>query len=605
MSKEQTSENRDGNAQPPGLSIRLIARIAGSLGRYKWMVALGSILVCFVAWSDMKIIQIITDIINTGVPESGSIGIMLLPLIIISVLNRGCGWVQWILSSYAANKAMAGLRKQFFEKLHTLSKQFFDQHKAGWLTARSTGDLAIIQDFMNFALMMSGFLVTLVGSALVRIAGISPVLLVPPLVMMPVMIYATFRYKKRMTSIQRLSRDQNSRLIANMSESVRGVRVVQAFSRQRRNLDDFNTLNMMSHDTEISAAKLDALFLPALDFIGVLNTTLVVVFASWLIRHPDVLGLTHPLTTGDITAYILYMYMILWPTRMVVEIYSMSIRTMAAAERIYEIVDMPPTVTDPQEPVPVDGFTGKVEFCDVGFRYDRDGNWIIRNFDLKIDPGETVALVGSTGAGKTTVANLVSRFYDTEEGVVKIDGRDIRQYRQSDMHAAMGIVLQQGYLFSGTVMENLCFRSPDMKPDDVIAYAKDLGAHDVIMALADGYDTEIMEGGESLSLGQRQIISITRAMLADPDILILDEPTSSLDIHTESAIQSAIDHLVKDRTTLIIAHRLSTVKHADRIIVIEDGKIVESGNHAELISLNGRYSEMVKLSSHGMQVLGC
>jgi ABC-type multidrug transport system fused ATPase/permease subunit len=381
-----------------------------------------------------------------------------------------------------------------------------------------------------------------------------------------------------------------------MSESVRGVRVVQAFSRQRRNLDDFNTLNMMSHDTEISAARLDAVFLPALDFIGVFNTTLVVVFASWILRHPDVLGLTHPLTTGDITAYILYMYMILWPTRMVVEIYSMSIRTMAAAERIYEIIDMSPTVTDPENPLAVNGFKGEVEFDDVGFRYDRNSSWIIRNFNLKINPGETVALVGETGAGKTTIANLVARFYDTEEGVVKIDGNDIRQYRQRDMHAAMGIVLQQGYLFSGTVMENLCFRCPDMKRGDGIEYAKDLGVHNVITALADGYDTEIMEGGESLSLGQRQIISITRAMLADPDILILDEPTSSLDVHTESAIQSAIDHLVKNRTTLIIAHRLSTVKHADRIIVIDEGEMVESGTHSELINLHGRYSEMVKLS---------
>jgi len=596
MSSEQTSENRAADTAPKGLSMRLIARIFGSLGRYKWMVFISSILVCFVAWSDLKIIQIVTNIINAGVPESGSIMIVLLPLIIIAVLNRLCGWSQWIINCYAANKAMAGLRKEFFQKLHTLSKQFFDQHKSGWLTARSTGDLAIIQDFMNFALMMSGFLIMLVGSALVRIAGIAPILLVPPLIMMPIMIYATFIYKKRMTGIQRLSRDRNSRLIANMSESVRGVRVVQAFSRQNRNLNDFNTLNMLSHDAEISAARLDAVFLPSLDFIGVVSITLVVVFASWLIRHPDVLGFSRQLTTGDITAYILYMSTILWPARMVVEIYSMSIRTMTAAERIYEIIDMPPTVTDPSDPLPVNGFRGDVEFCDVGFRYTPEGSWIIRNFNLKINPGETVALVGATGAGKTTIANLVARFYDVEEGAVKIDGNDIRKYRQIDMHAAMGVVLQQGYLFSGTVMENLCFRCPDMKREAVIEYAKELGVHDIIAALSDGYDTEVMEGGESLSLGQRQIISIARAMPADPDILILDEPTSSLDIHTEAAIQNAIDRLVKDRTTLIIAHRLSTVKHADRIIVIADGKIAESGTHAELMNRNGRYREMVKLS---------
>lgn len=594
MSTNQTSEQRATEDAPSSaLSLRLILRMASSLGGYKWLVALGCALVCFVAWSDMQIIQMVTDLIKGGVPAKGSIIKLLTPLIIISLLNRATGWSQWLITSFAANKAMADLRKKFFYKLHKLSKQFFDQHKTGWLVARSTGDLAIIQDFLTFALMMSGFLITLVISATLRISHISPILILPALIIMPLIIFLTFKYKFRMTKIQRSAREQNSQLIANMSESVRGVRVVQAFSRQEQNLEEFNELNQTSRNTEIRAAKLDAVFLPSLDFIGVLNTTIVIAFAAWLIKNPDIPWIDKPLTTADIIAYVLYMNVILWPTRMIVEIYSMSIRAMAAAERIYEIIDMPPTVTDPQNPLPISKPKGEIRFTDVGFRYTPESDWILREFNLEISAGETIALIGETGAGKSTIASLVARFYDVDQGTITIDGNDVRQYCQDDMHSSMGIVQQQGYLFSGSIMENLRFRQPDMPQEEVIRHAKELGTHEAIMELAEGYHTEITEGGESISLGQRQIISITRAMLADPAILILDEPTSSLDPHTEAAIQQAIDKLIKNRTTIIIAHRLSTIKHADRIIVIDNGKIKESGTHTQLIKQNGPYSELI------------
>jgi ATP-binding cassette subfamily B protein len=410
---------------------------------------------------------------------------------------------------------------------------------------------------------------------------------------MPVIIYLTFKYKYRMTKIQRSAREQNSQLVANISESVRGVRVVQAFSRQEQNLEEFNELNQTSRNTEIRAAKLDAVFLPSLDFIGVINTTIVVAFAAYLIKNPNMPWLGKTLTTPDIIAYVLYMNVILWPTRMIVEIYSMSIRAMAAAERIYEIIDMAPTVTDPLKPIPLKNLKGEIKFTAVSFRYTPESDWILRNFNLEISQGATIALVGETGAGKSTIASLVARFYDVDEGSITIDGNDVRQYRQDDMHSSMGIVQQQGYLFTGSVMDNLRFSQPDLSETEVIRHAKELGSHEAIMALTKGYQTEIMEGGESISLGQRQIISITRALLANHTILILAEPTSSLDTQTEATIQQAIDKLIKNRTTIIIAHRLSTIKHADRIIVIENGKIKESGTHTELLKINGHYSELL------------
>jgi ATP-binding cassette subfamily B multidrug efflux pump len=591
---EQTSEKRDPEApQTRALSLRLLLRMSQSLGRYRWLVLIGCVMVCICAWTDMQIIHEATKLIKRGAPK-GSIAAAILPLVLICLANRIFGWLQWIITLFATSRAMAVLRKQFFAKLHTLSKHFFDQHKSGWLVARSTGDLAILQDFMTFALMMLSVFVTITLSALYRVANIAPVLLVPAVVMMPIIIIATLKYNRCMTTVQRSAREQNSRLVANMAESVRGIRVVQAFSRQERNLADFNALNLLSHDTEVQAAKLDAVFLPSLDFIGILNTTVVVAFAAWLIKNPSVPYLSQPLTTADIVAYVLYMNIILWPTRMIVEIYSMAIRAMAAAERIYEIIDMDPSVADPEVPVPIHHLQGDIRFNNVSFQYSADSEWVLRNFNLHISPGETVALVGKTGAGKTTIASLISRFYDVQKGCVELDGKDVRHLRQADLHATMGIVLQQGFLFSGSVMDNLRFRQPDLDPASVIRHAQSLGTHEAIMALTAGYDTEILEGGESISLGQRQIISITRALLAEPTVLILDEPTSSLDPHTEMIVQRAIDKLIQDRTTIIIAHRLSTVKHADRILVIDQGTIAESGSHSELLSRGGAYSKFVE-----------
>jgi ATP-binding cassette subfamily B multidrug efflux pump len=595
MSKANTTELRQ-EAEQQALSLRLIGRLFQTLGGYRWLVVAGCIMVCICAWADMQIIHEATLIIKRESWRHSGLINAFIPLLIVCFINRVFGWLQWVTTIFATNRAVARLRKQFFSKLLMLPKPFFDTHKSGWLTARSTGDIEVLQDFLTYALMMLGVFSTITISAWHRIAQIAPVLLLPAIAMMPTILFMTLFYKRRMSKLQRTAREQNSQLVANMSEAVRGVRVVHAFARQERNLEDFNALNLKSHDTEIRAARLDALFMPSLDFIGVLNTVIVIIFAAWLLEHPDFFLLDKPLTTGDIIAYVLYMNVIIWPTRMLVELYSMSIRAMAAAERIFEIIDFPITIQDPPQPVTISTLKGQIQFEQACFRYKPDTDWILKGFNLSIEPGETVALVGETGAGKTTIASLIARFYDLDSGRITIDQVDVRHYRQSDLHAHMGIVLQQGYLFSGSVMDNLRFRRMEMPEDEVIAHAKKLGTHDAIMALSDGYNTQILEGGESISLGQRQVIAITRALLANPTILILDEPTSALDIHTEGIIQNAIGTLIQDRTTILIAHRLSTVKHADRILAIRAGKIVEAGTHDQLIRQNGYYKTLVNLS---------
>ncbi len=558
-------------------------------------------MVCVSAWADMQIIHYASQLFDSQEWEEVGIFRAILPLALLGLANRAFGWGQLLISVYCGNQAIAGLRKTLFQRLMIFSKSFFDRHKAGWLVARSTGDIAILKDFMTYALMMLGVFGTITLSALFRITRIAPLLLVPAAIMLPLVAFLTARYKKRMTKLQRAARDQNSRLVANMAETVRGVRVVHAFYRQERNLEDFNAINTINHDTEVSIAKLNGMFLPVLDFLGVLNLILVVLFATWILHDPRMQSMAEHINMGDVIAYVLYMNMLIWPTRMIVELYSMALRAMSAGERIFEIIDMEPDVKDPENPVSINEIKGAIDFQQVHFRYKEDGEWIIKDLDLSIHPGETIALAGPTGAGKTTILSLVARFFDPQKGHILLDGTDLRNFNQDDLHQHMGIVLQQGYLFSGTVMENLKFRRSDLTDSYVIEQSKRLGTHEAIAALSDGYETRILEGGESLSLGQRQIIAITRALLADPSILMLDEPTSSLDVYTESIIQQAIQRVMKNRTSLVIAHRLSTIQKADRILVIDHGKIMEQGSHEQLMNHDGPYRRLIlhgKLAEH-------
>ncbi len=594
------SENQK-QQENQALSLRMTIRIFGILGPYRWMIGFATMMVCVSAWADMQIIHYASRLFESQQWNETGILSAIVPLILLSLVNRSFGWVQLILSFYAGNQAIAGLRKTLFGKLMLFGKSFFDRHKAGWLVARSTGDIAILQDFMTYSLMMIGVFGTITVSALIRITQIAPLLLLPAAIMLPLVTFLTARYKTRMTTLQRTARDQNSRLVANMAETVRGVRVVHAFSRQERNLEDFNLINSSSHDTEVHIAKLNGLFMPALDFMSVLNLILVVLFATWVLHDPRLAAIAEYVNMADVIAYILYMNALIWPMRMMVELYSMALRAMSAAERIFEIIDLTPDVLDPPAPVPVPEIKGAVQFENVSFRYNDKGDWIIKNLNLAIAPGETIALAGATGAGKTTILSLVARFFDPQEGRILLDGIDLKNFAQDELHQHMGIVLQQGYLFSGTVMENLKFRSADVSDDHVIEQARKLGTHETITALADGYQTRILEGGESLSLGQRQIIAITRALMADPAILMLDEPTSSLDIYTESVIQNAMQSLMQNRTSLVIAHRLSTIQKADRILVIDDGRIVEQGPHTELMQHDGPYRRLIlrgKLAEH-------
>lgn len=593
--KSETMEDEVVHQRP--LSLRLVARIFSSLGHRAWMVGVSSVLMFICVMTDMMLVRQIRQLVDRTDLLTAPLLALLGPLVIIAVINRLTGMGQWLLVSYATNKAVCTLRARFFAKLQTLSKHFFDTHKTGWLVARSTGDMGLLMEFMRHALIMGVMIAVSTLFALREIADIAVILLLPTLVLAPVLMIATHLYRTRMSQAQRDARRQNSRLVANLTENIRGVRVVQAFSREERNLRKFNRLNLINHNLEIRIARLNALFLPSVDLVGIVNTVVVVLFGSWLMNSE--LGarlVPDPLTAGDLVAYILYSNIILWPLRMAVELYSMSLRAMAGAERIFDILDREPEVQNPPAPVRANGLEGDVRFENVQFRYNENAPLVLQDFSLHIEPGRSVALVGETGAGKTTVANLLGRFYDVSAGQLLLDGRDIREYSMESLHQQMGIVLQHGFLFSGTVLENLRFRRPDLSEEEIVAAAKQLGTHDSIMRLADGYHTQVLEGGESISEGQRQLVSITRALIADPKILLLDEPTSSLDVYTEKVLYRALERLLHGRTTVMIAHRLSTVRNTDRIIVLDHGNIVEEGPHDALVAQAGRYAKMVRIS---------
>ncbi len=594
-----TSEQMGPNDDRPELSGRDLLRCFGYLGKYKYLVLLGVVLCCICVWAEMELIKQSGKLIDNISSIGGSVWELTLPFLIYGAISRACGGLQWIMTTYATNRATLSLRKAFFEKLQTLSKSFYDTHKVGWLVTRNSSDLSRIGDFLTYPLMMSAIFVTTFAFAIIQIARINLLMLIPLVVVSPLFVFLASYYRKHMRRANRRVSRQNSKIVANITETVRGIRVVHAFSREEENFDKFEELNSENMELNIKVARLQGLFMPSLDFIGMLNMTLVIGFSFWLINYTERSGTESIITAGDVTQYVLYMNAVLHPLRLATEIYSMTFAASAAAERVFEIMDIEPEVNEPENPILIESLRGEIELKNMSFRYNDNQGMILDNINLHIPAKQTVAIVGETGAGKTTIASLMARLYDPVSGSVCIDGYDLRQLSSVALHRKMGFVPQQGYLFTGTVMENLKFASTQLTDSDVIAIAKDLGTHKSIAALPEGYNTKVLEGGDGLSLGQRQIIAITRAVLSDPTILIMDEPTSSLDIYHERLIQTALEKICENRTTIVIAHRLSTVERAEKILVLAGSVIQESGSHDELLALKGKYYKMYKKAAEG------
>jgi ATP-binding cassette subfamily B protein/subfamily B ATP-binding cassette protein MsbA len=461
-------------------------------------------------------------------------------------------------------------------------------------------DVSVLREFITWAMLAIARDLFTVIFIIIAMVLLNPQLSLVSLSVLPIMIWITVIFRKRARENYRRVRAAISWVNSVLAENINGVRVVQAFSRQAINYNFFHDeVNKNNLDTNLRAARVAAGFPSAIDFLGMLSISAVVVIGGI-----SVLGIwtggAEPISAGVLVSFVLYIERLFEPIRDLSQRYDSFQSTMAASERIFALADTTPEIQDAHGARSLPTINGAVQFINVSFNYPDDPTPVLQNIRLDVHPGETVALVGKTGAGKSTLVKLVSRFHDPTQGSVLVDGHDLRQVTQHSLRSQMGIVLQDPFLFSGSIAENIRFGKLDATDSEVLAAAQAIGAHEFITKLHSGYDTPVEEGGVALSVGQRQLISFARALLADPRILILDEATSSIDTQTEHQIQKALATLLRGRTAFVIAHRLSTIVHADRIIVIHDGRLVEQGTHAELIQQKGLYYQLYSTGFEAM-----
>jgi ATP-binding cassette subfamily B protein/subfamily B ATP-binding cassette protein MsbA len=480
------------------------------------------------------------------------------------------------------------VRTAMFQHLQKLSLSFYNRYSVGRVITRVINDVGTLREFVTWAVLAIVRNILAIIGTLVAMLSLDLRLSLLTFTVLPIMVLATIVFRRTARRNYRKVRAAVSWTNSVLAENVNGVRVVQAFSRQTHNYQNFSGyVNRYYLETSLDAARVASVFTPVVDVLGAIATALVV-----YIGGTAVLG--ESITAGVLIAFVLYIDRLFDPIRDLSRRFDTLQSTMAGGERILELLNTPIEVQDASEAREMGPIVGDVRFEAVAFHYSDDPTLVLDGINLDVNAGQTVALVGETGAGKTTIVKLLTRFHDPTAGAVLVDGVDLRAVTQSSLRKQMGMVLQDPFLFNGSVKENILFGRLDASDKDVIAAAKSVGAHDFIMRLKNGYDTSVEEGGATLSVGQRQLISFARALLADPRILILDEATSSVDTQTEQIIQKALTTLLKGRTSFVIAHRLSTITNADKIVVIHDGKIIEQGTHVELLAAQGMYYELYR-----------
>jgi ATP-binding cassette, subfamily B, multidrug efflux pump len=508
--------------------------------------------------------------------------------LILAIVQWGATYARVNLMVRVGQSIIYDLRAQLFEHLQQLSLSFYSRYSVGRVITRVINDVGVLREFLTWAVLAIFRDVFVVVGIVVAMLAMDTRLSLLTFAVLPVMVVVTIAFRKRARENYRRVRSAISWVNSVLAENINGVRVVQAFSRQEVNYGYFKgTVNRNNLHTNLGAARVAAAYPSIIDFLGSLSTALIV----WL-GGAAVLGAQ--VTPGVLVAFVLYISRFFEPIRDLSRRYDSFQSTMASSERIFGLMDTQVEVLDAPGAYELPAIRGEVSFENVSFNYSDDPTTVLEDINMHIQPGETVALVGETGAGKSTLVKLISRFHDPVSGRILIDAHDLRQVAQQSLRKQMGIVLQDPFLFNGTVAENIRFGRLEASDEEVEAAAKAVGAHEFIMNLRHGYDTSVEEGGVLLSVGQRQLISFARALLADPRILILDEATSSVDTQTERLIQQALATLLKGRTSFVIAHRLSTVVNADRILVIEGGRIVEQGTHSELLSQGGVYYQLYR-----------
>ncbi|MFN2283700.1 MAG: ABC transporter ATP-binding protein [Anaerolineae bacterium] len=493
------------------------------------------------------------------------------------------------LAGVLGERVQYDMRKQLFNHLQALSFSYFDKTPVGWVMSRVTSDSSRIADLVTWGFVDVTWAALNIITSLTFMAFINWKLALIVALIIPMMIAVSFWFRQHILVQYRDVRKFNSMITGAYNESIAGVRVVKALVREKKNLEEFTETSRSMYHAAYRAAWLSALFLPVVQIVGAFGIGAVVWYGG--IQARATATSQAAITVGGIQAFLSYLTFIMWPIQDLARVYAEMQRSIASAERVFSLIDAQPDVVDREGAFDPGFVRGEVAFENVTFRYE-EGKDVLSDFNLHVDPGEHIAIVGPTGGGKTTIVNLLCRFYEPSEGAVLIDGRDYTTLTQHAIQSRIGVVLQTPHLFSGTIRDNIRYGKLDATDEEVEQAAKVAHAHDFIIEMENGYGEDVGEGGNLLSVGQKQLVSIARAVLADPAILILDEATSSVDTLTEVNVQHGMEALMAGRTSFVIAHRLSTIKRADRILVIKAGRIVEMGSHSELIRARGHYYDL-------------
>ena len=571
--------------------IGLIKRLFPFMAPFKLQGGVALVLM-FIGALTAELSPFIIATATTSLLRGGSLATWGIVLVVLAIVTGIVQAVQRILMSWVGHRLLLHLRKLLMEHLQKLSLSFYDKEEVGRVMSRVTSDVTVMQELMTTSLLnvFSDLLrlVVIVVFLFLLDAQLAIVALAPiPVLVVAMRIWQGYA-RQAFINVRQAIAQVNS----NINQNVSGMRVVQSLRREDINLREFNMLNEENRQSNVRVGLLQAIIMPLVEILSTVSTAAVLIVIGFRLFNGS---LEAEVAIGFTLGFILYIQRFFAPVRELTMQYTMLQRAMAGAHRVFEVLDTEPEIVDDDDAIELGDVDGRVDFNHVDFSY-LPGVPVLKDFDLHVEPGETVALVGHTGAGKTSVTALINRSYDIQSGSIEIDGHDLRHIKRKSLTRRMSVVLQEPYLFSGTISENIRYGKLDATQEEIERAATAVGAHDFILRQPQGYETELHERGQNLSVGQRQLISFARAVVGEPRILILDEATANVDTQTERVIQEALKVLLRGRTSFVIAHRLSTIRDADRIIVMRNGEIVEQGTHDDLMAKDGIYADLYRMT---------
>lgn len=576
---------------------KLMKRLLGYVKPYKKYIVLAILLNIIVAALGPLRPYLTKVAIDDYIALKDYDGLLFVSLLLIGALLFQA-FIQYFLTYYTqlmGQKIIYDLRVNIFSHIQKLALRFFDKTPIGRLVTRTTNDVESLNELFSSGIVMVFSDLFQIFWILVFMFFMSWDLSLVTLSVLPILIYATFLFRRKVREAYRDVRFHLARLNSYMQEHITGMNIVQVFSKEKDELKTFSGINADHRKANVNSIFYYAIFFPIVEILSSLAIALIIWYGGGQVVQ-------EAMTIGVLFAFIQYTEMFFRPIRDLSEKYNIMQTAMASSERIFKLLDNKTFVKNPNHPAELENVKGEIEFKNVSFAYNPE-EYVLKDISLKINPGESIALVGHTGAGKTSIINILTRFYDIEKGKILIDGKDISTLDKRDLRKYISIVLQDVFLFSGTIKSNISLNSPDISEERVIEAAKIVGADKFIERLPDKYDEEVMEKGATLSVGQKQLISFARALAYDPQVLILDEATSSVDTETEMLIQKAIEKLLVGRTSIVVAHRLSTIQNADKIVVMHKGEIREIGTHQDLLAKQGIYYKLYQLQYKDQEVV--